>query len=118
MTTETQIDTLCGHVAQAVQQIRATFRSNFQISEMMDRFWALQDHLHRLLEALYDDRSELPRLKEAYPRLTKDVVDILSFTAGTYVGKVPAVKESCYAINELLLGIGELKSPVAMVASL
>src|SRR5690242_7182463 len=96
----TEFDILCSNVAQSVQQIRATFSSNVETSQILARFWALQDHLHRLVDALCDDPDELPRVKDNFPRLITDVAEIVSLTPSTNVGRIAAVRNSCCTISD------------------
>ena len=101
----------CDEVAQAVQQIRRAFRSSSRVktSELMNCFWALQDHLHRLVATISDHPAEIPSLNQKYASLTSDVIDILGFTAKTSIGNLAAVRTSCQAIQELLFELQNLK---------
>jgi hypothetical protein len=111
----------CDELAQAVRQLRNTFRSSISVKhvEFIDRFWAVQDHLHRLVALLSDDPTKVSEVKQRYGSLIPDVIDVLSFTAKTTVGQLPAVALSCRSIHDLLLEIQSLKqaSPVASSCS-
>jgi hypothetical protein len=85
---------------------------------MLEGFWALQDHLHRLAETLCDDPAELLRVKEyVYPRLFTDVVDILNLSSRAHIANIAAVRRSCDMINDIPLEIAKLKSPAACAGS-
>jgi len=109
----------CDAVAQALQQLRDTFRSRNSpdIVELLDQFWAVQDHLHRLLAALSDDPAKLHNLDQRYPSLSSEVTEILSSASSTPVGSLGAVTYSCRAIHDSLFKIQNLKHSSAMAAS-
>lgn len=111
----------CDELAQAVRQLRHTFRSSISVKqiELLDRFWAMQDHLHRLVALLSEDPTRLFEVQQRYSSLIPEVVDALGFTAKTTAGQLPAVTASCHAINDLLFALQELKlsSLVASSAS-
>ena len=109
----------CEAVAQTVQQLRNTFRASSyrKNAELTDHFWALQDHLHRLVTMLYDDPAKLHGVSQQYPQLSSEVLDILGFTSKTTVGSLPAIDYSCRAIYSLLFELQNLKQSSTMAAS-
>ena len=108
----------CGEVVQAVQQIRHIFRSSscIKTSELINSFWALQDHLHRLVAILSDDPTGVFAINQKYSGLTSEVIDVVGFASKTNVGKLPAMHFSCQAIHDLLFELQNLK-PTSMAAS-
>lgn len=106
----------CEAVAQAVRELRATFRSSIsgKNAELADRFWMVQDQLHRLLTTVADDPATFPGMSQSYPRLISEVLDALSFTEKTTAGSLPAIRYSCSAIHDLLFQLQNVKhSPAA-----
>ena len=110
----------CDELALAVHQLRDTFRASISVKreELLDRFWSVQDHLHRVVALVSDDPGNLAEVQERYGPLISEVIDILGFTAQTNVGQLPAVTASCRAINDLLLAWQELKPPYAVTISI
>ena len=105
------IDREGDEVIHALRHIRESFRSSSsaQAADLMNQFWAFQDHLHRLVNTLANDPALCSRLEQRHPRLITEMVDLLRFTAQTAVGSLPAVKYSCRAVNELLWEVQNLK---------
>jgi len=113
-----QIEVLCENVAASVHQVRRIFRSPLPVPDILDRFWGLQDHLSRLLEALTDHPSETMQALEAHPRLLSDVVDVLEFSSKLQVLKnIPAVREAGENINSSLLDIQYLRQARALAVT-
>jgi hypothetical protein len=113
-----EIDRLCQNVATAVSEVRTVFRSSLPVAEILNRFWALQDHLSRLLEAISDYAGETVEVLENYPRLLSDVVDVLEFSSKLQtLRNIAAVKESAESINGSLLSIQYARQSRALIAS-
>jgi|tagenome__1003787_1003787.scaffolds.fasta_scaffold18162178_1 hypothetical protein len=109
MSTRSPKDT-CREVSGKIQSVRQSFRSQTDISEVLNELWGLQDELHLLVEHSTDSRSEsLAALEAECPRLISDVVDLLSFIGKTGFGKVAAIRLSCAAINNLLVELAQIK---------
>lgn len=113
-----EIDRLCEKVESSVHEVRRIFRSPLPVPDILDRFWGLQDHLSRLLEALTDHPTETMDALEAHPRLLSDVVDVLEFSSRLQVLKnIPAVREAGDSINSSLLDIQYLRQARALTAT-
>ncbi|HEX4750350.1 MAG TPA: hypothetical protein VH302_12470 [Bryobacteraceae bacterium] len=86
--------------------MRRVFRSSLPVPEILDRYWALQDNLSRLLEAMADYPIAALDTLEAFPNLLKDVVDVLTLSSTLQMLKnIPAVREAGDSINNTLLEI-------------
>ena len=113
-----QIERLCQNVAFAVAAVRTVFRSSLPVPEVLNRYWALQDNLSRLLEAVTDQPSETLEVLEAHPGLLTDVVDVLEFSSKLQMLKgLAAVREAGESINNSLLEIQYLKQSHSLAAS-
>jgi hypothetical protein len=113
-----EIERLCLHVEAAVLQVRGVFRSHTPVAEVLDRFWALQDHLSRLLEALTDHPAESLEVLEAHPKLLSDVVDVLEFSSKLQALKtIAAVRDASESINSSLMEIQYSRQSRALAAS-
>src|ERR1700685_3559088 len=113
-----QIERLCQNVASAVAEGRTVFRSSLPVAEILNRYWALQDNLSRLLEAITDHPSETLEVLDEHPRLLTDVIDVLEFSSKLHMLKtIAAVREAGESINSSLLEIQYLKQSRALAAS-
>jgi hypothetical protein len=101
-----QIESICQNVTASVAEVRRVFRSSLPVPEILDRYWALQDNLSRLLEAMADYPIAALDTLEAFPNLLKDVVDVLTLSSTLQMLKnIPAVREAGDSINNTLLEI-------------
>ena len=113
-----QIESICQNVADAVSEVRRVFRSTFPVPEILDRYWALQDNLSRLLEAMADYPIAAGEALEEFPNLLKDVVDVLAFSSKLQMLRnIPAVREAGETINNTLLEIQYLKQARVLTAT-
>ena len=102
-------DVFC-EVQLALQAVRLRLRSPSDISGTLDRFWRLQDHLHRLVAFVHDSPSEsLDVLRSEYPGLIQDLFELLSFASKTSLVRIAAISSACTAINECLIQLEELR---------
>ena len=113
------INDQCGEVVRAIQQVRNIFRStsSLKMADLLDRFWDFQDCLHRLVNTLSDNQAVLSHMDRTYPRLISNAMEVLSFTAKTQVGSIPAVSYSCRAIHGFLLEIQNLRHATTLPVS-
>jgi hypothetical protein len=113
-----EIECLCQELTVSVSEVRTLFRSSFPVAEILDRFWALQDNLSRLLEAISDYPAETLEVLESHPRLLTDVVDVLEFLSKLPdLRQIAAVRESAEAIKNSLLEIQCARQTRAVAAS-
>jgi len=113
--------TLCEDVSKAVRELRSYLRSPAENFEILTRFWALQDHLSRLVQSVADHREEtLEVLSEEYPTLLRDVIDVISFIPRLRtLSCIDGVSAACADINESLLELEYLKhsQPAAVLTA-
>ena len=113
-----KVESICQNVADAVAEVRRIFRSSFSVPEILDRYWALQDNLSRLLEAITDYPTAAMEALDGWPNLLKDVVDVLAFSSKLQSLKsIPAVREAGEAINNTLLEIQYLRQARVLTAT-
>lgn len=113
-----QIEHVCQDVSSSITEVRKTFRSGLPVTDILDRFWRLQDNLSRLLEAITDHPKETTEILETHPRLLPDVVDVLEFSSKLQtLRNIPAVREAGESINNSLLEIQYVRQLRALVAS-
>jgi hypothetical protein len=113
-----QIERVCEGVAAAVFEVRTVFRSAPPVSEILNRFWALQDQLSRLLEAITDHPLATMEVLDKHAGLLADVVDVLEFSSKLpSLRSIAAVRESGESINASLLEIQYMRQTRAMAAS-
>ncbi|HEX4170344.1 MAG TPA: hypothetical protein VHZ55_33170 [Bryobacteraceae bacterium] len=101
----TTVDHLSKLVEQAAEQVHLTFRGRSEESEVLDRFWQLEDDVYRLLEAANDAGGDTIECRD----LIRKVVSVLGSAEVFNLSSVPAVKASCEAINEHLIALEHLK---------
>ena len=113
------IEGLCDNVAKAVERVRIGFRSKLDTSELLERFWCLQDHVTRLLESASDSRQQtFDILKRMHPRLIRDILDVLHFTEKTQFKNASAICAAGHNINRSLAKLEFLREQEnVMVAS-
>jgi hypothetical protein len=92
---ETTIETLCS-AADAIANLREVFRVRMSTSEILARFWCLQDLLNRLLNVA----AESPRhffnvLERGYPTFIPEVLDLITFASKVHLTQIAAVYQSC-----------------------
>jgi len=102
---------VCRSVEEATAQVREVFRTRMETSEVLDRFWCVQDQLNRLLNTASENPREFFSIQQrAYPSLIWDVIDLISFAAKGNFTRTAAVNQSCESINRLLIEITRLKA--------
>lgn len=90
---------LCKELEYAAAQVRTLIGDRTDITEVLDRFWRLQDSLYRLVNAVDGECSEISRCR----KLIRYVVSTLESSQTTRWAKVPAVRDACDKINNLLI---------------
>ena len=113
-----QSERLCRNVASAVRNVREVFRSATPVAEILDRFWRLQDDVHRLLEAMADAPIETAEALSDYPSLLQDVINVLEFTSKLQTFRnIPALREAGESINNSLIEIQRLRQVRGVAAT-
>ncbi|MBV8808239.1 MAG: hypothetical protein JO033_06150 [Acidobacteriaceae bacterium] len=103
---------LCVSIAEAVTQAREVFQVRMDVTETLDRFWCVQDQLHRLVNLAAERPGDaFPVQEQAYPSLVPDIVELISFARKGHFTHIAALHQSCEAINQLLLQLAMLKPP-------
>lgn len=111
------VSELCVMIELAIKEARDVRRRSFQICDMMESLWFLQDSIARLVEAAHDHRAEtFEVIDRRYPTLIKDVFDLLTTSRDFH--KVSGVQASCTAINDSLLLLEYLKEESRSVVEL
>jgi hypothetical protein len=106
---ETTIETLCS-AGEAIANLREVFRIRMSTSEILARFWCLQDLLNRLLSvAAENPKGFFNILERGYPTFIPEVLDLISFASKAHLTQIAAVYQSCESINDRLLRINMLK---------
>lgn len=112
------IESVCEGVAFSVAQVRMVFHSALPVTEILNRFWYLQDNLSRLLEAVTDHPTETLEALETCPRLLADVADVLERSSKlANLRSIAAVREAGDSINSSLAEIQHLWESRAMAAA-
>jgi len=112
------IEHVCEGVASSVSQVRMVFHSSLAVTEILNRFWYLQDNLFRLLEVMTDHPDETMEVLERHPTLLADVVDVLERSSRfASLRGIAAVREAGESINSSLLEIQGLRHSRAMTAA-
>lgn len=111
------IDRLCNNVADAVERVRTAFLSEIDISEMLDRYWCLQDQVYRLVESASDHREEtFDILERKHSRLIQDIVDSLRSTE-MHLKRSSAVSSASLAISRSLSTLDQLGQQSSVLAA-
>ena len=101
---------LCHEASMATAKVRDVFRQRIARPDILDRFWSVQDHLARLVDAASDHPEKVfDVLNQEYSHLLRDIIDVLVFAASTRIAHNAAVTASCESINELLMRLERLK---------
>jgi len=94
------------------------FRSSLPVTDILNRFWYLQDNLSRLLEAITDHPAETMGTLGQYPSLLSDVVDVLERSAMLPdLRTIAAVRDAGESITSLVGEIQYLRQSRALAAS-
>ena len=114
----TRIETVHESLSASVVEARAVFRTSLPVPEILNRFWALQDNLYRLLEAIKDYPAETTHVLQRHPRLLDDVADVLERSGKTEtLQNLAAVRESAESIHSSLFEIHQAQQARLMTAS-
>ena len=100
---------LCSDLMQTAGEIRIAMRAHAGAPRLLERFWRLQDQLHRLVACVADNPSEGEALSEICPDLATRIIDVLTSAAFFKVDKLPALGEACWNINNYLLELEHAK---------
>lgn len=104
------LNDLCPSISVCVANIRFFLSSRPQISEILNSFWDLRDHLGRLVDAASDRPLDVfDFLKCEYPQLVRDIIGALGTALQKGLTRNAAVRSSCEAINEFLIKLEQLK---------
>lgn len=118
MRSSRQIEAVCESLTTSVAEARAVFGGSLPVSEILNRFWALQDNLSRLLEAVKDHPAETAQLLERYPGLLDNVADVLERSANVQtLSNLAAVRESAESIHSSLFEIHQARRARMVTAS-
>ena len=113
-----RIERICEGVAFSVAQVRIVFCSSLPVTDILNRFWYLQDNLSRLLEAITDHPAQTLEVLESYPSLLGDVADVLERSSKLpSLRNIAAVREAGDSINSSLAKIQGLWQSRALAAS-
>ena len=94
----TETGKLCKDIEHTAAQIRTQIGNRTSISEVLDRFWLLQDSLNRLLEVVVREHGEVSQCRS----LIRKVVDALESPQARKRAGIHGVKNACEQINTLL----------------
>jgi hypothetical protein len=112
------VQTVCSDISAALSNVRACLEGMVKRDQILDRFWSLQDCLHRLVESVSDEGPKaLETVRQQCPHLATNVIDVLVSTERNWVGRIPAVADACHAINQFIDELTELEYSCSMVAS-
>ena len=113
-----RIEYLYESLSASVIQVTAVFRSSLPVPEILNRFWALQDNLSRLLEAIKDYPTETMRLLERHPDLLRDIANVLERSSDVQIlSSLAPVRGSAESIHSSLSEIHEARQALMMAAS-
>lgn len=104
--TSADIDQLLTNVSEAAHDVRGSMTYQGDRSDMLNRFWWLQDNLNRLVEVVSDQREDaLPILRTLHSDLPNRISDLMHTVSTSKTDSIAAVASSCSAINRSLLAI-------------
>ena len=103
----TETGRLCKTVEYAAAQVRSTIGDHADTSEILDRFWFLQDALSRLLEAVDNEDGDVTQCRG----LIRKVVEVLGSPQVRKLSLIPAVKLACETINSCLISLEQTTQP-------
>lgn len=92
---------ICKDVEHAAAQIRTLIGDRTGISEILDRFWLLQDLLDRLVDAVDQEGGEVSQCRT----VIRNVVNTLQSPQARKRATVPGVRNACDKINGLLINL-------------
>jgi hypothetical protein len=87
----TEIGRLSKTVEYAAAQVRTSIGEQADTSEILGRFWFLQDALSQLLEAVDDTNGDITQCRG----LIRRVVEVLASPQVRKISYIPAVKLAC-----------------------
>jgi hypothetical protein len=112
------VQNVCSDISAAIANVRACLRSAVKRDEILDRFWGLQDCLHRVVASVSDEGPKaLELVRERCPHLAVSILDVLVSADEVYIGRIPAVADACHAINQFVNELNQLEHSEGMVAS-
>ena len=97
----TETGRLCKTVEYAAAQVRASVRDHADTSEILDRFWFLQDALSQLLEAVDTEDGDVTQCRG----LIRKAVEVIGSPQVRKISYIPAVKLACETINSSLISL-------------
>jgi hypothetical protein len=103
----TETGRLCKNVEYAAAQVRTSIGEHADISDILDRFWFLQDTLSRLLEAVDNEDGDVTQCRG----LIRKVVEVLGSPQVRKLSSIPAVKLACETINSCLISLEQTTQP-------
>jgi hypothetical protein len=95
----TETGKCCRDVERAAAQIRTLIGDRTDISEILDRFWLLEDSLNRLVDVVDMERRDITQCRS----IIRNVVSALEAPQSQKRANVPAVRNACDKINGLLI---------------
>lgn len=105
------IDRLLSNVAEAADDAKGGFLRQTGRAELLDRFWALQDNMRRLVQAVSDHRDQtLLRLTVQHPHLRSTISDFVQDVSSSRSYSIAAIAGSCRSIQCSLEVIGTLQA--------
>jgi hypothetical protein len=103
----TETGRLCKNVEYAAAQARTSIGEYADISDILNRFWFLQDALSQLLEAVDDTNGDITQCRG----LIRRVVEVLASPQVRKISYIPAVKLACETINSCLISLEQTTQP-------
>ena len=101
---------ICKNVEHATAQIRTSIGDTTDISEILNRFWFLQDSLMRLIDAVDRERGQVTQCRS----IIHKVVYLLELPKVQKLSSISGVKLACESINSCLIS---LEQPTQQVRS-
>jgi len=102
---KTETGRLCQNVEHATAQIRTSIGDRTGISEILDRFWLLQDSLSRLIQSAADhERGNMTQCRS----VIRKVLSILESPQARKQSSISGVRLACEAINSSLIRLEQV----------
>jgi hypothetical protein len=110
METGLNIQQIFEEIETATEKVREVARYGLNESDILARFWSLQDNLGRLIQLVSEQPEEtLKMMEEKYPSILRDAIDSISFPPKLRAREISAVSYACHDINESLIRLSYLK---------
>ncbi len=101
---------ICEEIENATVKVREVASRGLNESDILSRFWSLQDNLSRLIQFVSEQPEEtLTLIEQKHPSMLRDAIDSISFPPKLRAREISAVSYACQDINECLIRLSYLK---------